>query len=242
MNILGIIPARFASTRFPGKPLVVIEGKTMIERVYEQANNAERLFAVVVATDDERIFNHVISFGGKAVMTRSDHQSGTDRCAEAMLAFDKIDVVINIQGDEPMLDPGQIDQLALCFEDPLTEIATLIKKITHTEDLDSTNIVKVVQNCNNQAIYFSRTPIPFLRGTIKTEWLVKQNYFKHIGLYGYRLDILQKISLLKPSFLELSESLEQLRWLENGISIRLAETLIETQAIDSPEDLQKLRF
>lgn len=242
MNILGIIPARYTSTRFPGKPLVLIAGKTMIQRVCEQANKAQRLFATVVATDDERIFNHVISFGGKAVMTRSDHQSGTDRCAEAMLAFDKIDAVINIQGDEPMLDPSQIDQLALCFEDPLIEIATLIKRITNTEDLDNANIIKVVQNINTEAIYFSRSPIPFLRGTAKTEWLSKQKYFKHIGLYGYRLDILQKISLLKPSFLEHSESLEQLRWLENGINIRLAETTIETQAIDSPEDLEKLSF
>lgn len=242
MNILGIIPARFASTRFPGKPLTMISGKTMIQRVYEQAAKAQRLYALAVATDDERIFNHVISFGGKAVLTGSHHQSGTDRCAEAMQSYSGTDAIINIQGDEPMLDPGQIDQLALCFEDATTEVATLVKRISNPEDLTNANIVKVVRNLHDEAIYFSRSPIPFLRGITQNEWLDTQEYFKHIGLYGYRIDILERISGLTPSFLELSESLEQLRWLENGIRIKLAETLIETQAIDSPEDLLKLKF
>jgi len=242
MNILGIIPARFASTRFPGKPLIVIEGKTMIQRVYEQAAKAERLFALVVATDDERIFNHVVSFGGKAVLTGTHHQSGTDRCAEAMLAFSRVDAIINIQGDEPMLDPEQIDQLAACFDSPSTEVATLIKRITHIDEIENPNVVKVVQNVNGEAIYFSRSPIPYLRGVVKIDWLSRQKYFKHIGLYGYRQDILTRISKLKPSFLELSESLEQLRWLENGIKISLRETTIETQAVDTPADLEKLSF
>lgn len=242
MKILGIIPARYASTRFPGKPLVLIAGKSMIRRVYEQASAATSLTRVVVATDDVLIHDHVRSFGGQVVMTAAFHQSGTDRCAEVALAYPEMDAYINIQGDEPMLDPLQIDQLAACFTDPQTEIATLVKKITDVSDLENANVVKVVRDTLGQAIYFSRSPIPFLRGFAKTDWLEKQDYFKHIGLYGYRSDILSRISTLHPSFLELSESLEQLRWLENRIRITLRETLIETQAIDTPEDLEKLRF
>ena len=242
MKILGIIPARFGSTRFPGKPLVDIDGKTMIQRVYEQAKNCSALTDVIVATDDERIFNEVIRFGGKVVMTSTLHQSGTDRCAEVVNKLtEKYDVIINIQGDEPFIDPKQITQLCNCFLDEKTQIATLTKSITDQADLFNENKVKVTFNTNYFAIYFSRNAIPFFRGETHENWLKKHNYFKHIGIYGYKIEILKEIALLKPSKLELAEGLEQLRWIENGYNIKIAETGLEAISIDTPEDVAKLK-
>lgn len=242
MKILGIIPARFGSTRFPGKPLVDIDGKTMIQRVYEQAKSCLALTDVIVATDDERIFNEIIRFGGKVVMTSTLHQSGTDRCAEVVNKLtEKYDVIINIQGDEPFIDPKQITQLCNCFLDEKTQIATLTKSITDQADLFNENKVKVTFNTNYFAIYFSRNAIPFFRGETHENWLKKHNYFKHIGIYGYKIEILKEITLLKPSKLELAEGLEQLRWIENGYNIKIAETELEAISIDTPEDVAKLK-
>jgi len=240
MKILGIIPARYASTRFPGKPLVEIDGKSMIQRVYEQAKKCASLSEVIVATDDERILQHVIHFGGFGMMTSSDHQSGTDRCAEVASIHPEYDVIINIQGDEPYIDPEQITKVATCFNDGDTQLATLIKKITNPEELNNPNSPKVIINKHSEAIYFSRTPLPYLRGHEPKEWLKHFTYFKHIGIYGYRADVLQQITKLPISSLEKAESLEQLRWLENGYRIKVAETELETHAVDVQEDLQKL--
>ncbi|MBS7563506.1 3-deoxy-manno-octulosonate cytidylyltransferase [Mucilaginibacter sp. Bleaf8] len=240
MKILGIIPARYASTRFPGKPLVDITGKVMIQRVYEQCVKCPSLDEVIVATDDERILNHIHSFGGKAVMTSADHQSGTDRCAEVAANHPEYDVVINIQGDEPYIDPVQISKVAACFTSKDVEIATLIKKITQPDDLHNANSPKVIINKLGEAIYFSRSAIPHIRGREPEQWLSHFNYFKHIGIYGFRADVLQHVTRLPISSLEKAESLEQLRWIENGYRIKLAETELETQAVDTPEDLQKL--
>jgi len=240
MKILGIIPSRFASTRFPGKPLVQIQGKSMIQRVYEQASKSTLLADVVVATDDILIANEVTRFGGKFVMTASTHISGTDRCAEVIAKLSGFDSVINIQGDEPFIDPLQIDLLASCFDDAKVQIATLIKKIDSQEDLFNDSIPKVVLNDRNEAIYFSRQTIPFLRNIEKTEWLERGTFFKHIGIYGYTIDALLQITRLQPAKLELAESLEQLRWLEAGFKIDTRTTSIETLAIDTPEDLNKL--
>lgn len=242
MSILGIIPARFASTRFPGKPLTVINGKTMIRRVYEQASASKLLQKVIVATDDDRISNEVKSFGGEVVMTSDQHRSGTDRCAEAVsLVEGRWDVVINIQGDEPFIQPEQIDLLAALFNDREVEIGTLVKKLCDPSDLDNPNTMKVVLDAKNNGIYFSRSAIPFVRGEEKSNWLNKHFFYKHIGIYGYRTDILKKLTLLEPGKLEIAESLEQLRWLENGYKIRTAFTTLETISIDSPEDLHKLK-
>ncbi|MBE7177305.1 MAG: 3-deoxy-manno-octulosonate cytidylyltransferase [Mucilaginibacter polytrichastri] len=241
MNILGIIPARFASTRFPGKPLVDIGGKTMIERVFMQAKKASSLHDVIVATDDDRIFAHVLSFGGNVIRTASTHQSGTDRCAEVAAAMPGFDAVINIQGDEPFIDPEQINQVAGCFSSSRTQIATLAKKITDEEQLFSPNTVKVVFGHKNQALYFSRSVIPFLRGEDQRNWGEKGLFYKHIGLYGYKTDILAELTRLPVSALERTESLEQLRWLENGYAIYVAETDRETPAVDTPADLEKLK-
>ncbi|WP_426668173.1 3-deoxy-manno-octulosonate cytidylyltransferase [Mucilaginibacter sp. McL0603] len=240
MKTLGIIPARYASTRFPGKPLVDIAGKSMIQRVYEQAKKCIHLSEVIVATDDDRIFEHVHEFGGKAVMTSPDHQSGTDRCAEVALKHSEYDVIINIQGDEPYIDPEQITKLITCFNDANTQIATLIKKILTEQELHNTNSPKVIINKHSEAIYFSRSPLPHIRGQEPQNWLQHFTYFKHIGIYGYRADILQQITKLPVSSLEKAESLEQLRWVENGYKIKVAETELETYAIDTPEDLKKL--
>ena len=240
MKILGISPARYASTRFPGKPLVDIAGKSMIQRVYEQAKKCIHLSEVIVATDDERIFDHVTGFGGIAVMTSSDHQSGTDRCAEVALKHPEYDVIINIQGDEPYIDPEQISKLISCFNDAGTQIATLIKKVLTEQELHNTNSPKVIINKHSEAIYFSRSPLPHIRGQESQNWLHHFTYFKHIGIYGYRADILQQITKLPVSSLEKAESLEQLRWIENGYKIKVAETELETYAIDTPEDLKKL--
>ncbi|MDB5137676.1 MAG: kpsU [Mucilaginibacter sp.] len=240
MKILGIIPARYASTRFPGKPLVDIAGKSMIRRVYEQAKKCIHLSEVIVATDDDRIFEHVTGFGGAAVMTSYDHQSGTDRCAEVALKHPEYDIIINIQGDEPYIDPEQISKLISCFNDESTQIATLIKKVQTGQELNNTNSPKVIINKLSEAIYFSRSPLPHIRGQELNNWLQHFTYFKHIGIYGYRADILQQITKLPVSSLEKAESLEQLRWIENGYKIKVAETELETYAIDTPEDLAKI--
>lgn len=241
-NILGIIPARYASTRFPGKPLVDIGGKTMIQRVYEQAKKCQNLADVVVATDDKRIFDHVTGFGGKAVMTADTHPSGTDRCAEVALMHPEYEVIINIQGDEPFINPEQIDKVAGCFTEAGTQLATLIKQINTTEELYNLSTPKVIINTNQEAIYFSRSPIPHVRGQEPQNWLYHHIYYKHIGIYGYKSDVLQQITRLPVSSLEKAESLEQLRWLENGYRIKTALTDMESHAVDVPEDLEKLKY
>ncbi len=240
MQTLGIIPSRFASTRFPGKPLVEINGKTMIQRVYLQACKAKMLSKVIIATDDERIYNHVQSFGGQVIMTNHNHQSGTDRCAEVAMFFQDMEAIVNIQGDEPFINPQQIDLVVQQLKQNTTiNIATLAKKITKSAQLFSPNIVKVVFNKDNIAQYFSRSPIPFLRNVKKEDWLNEGIFYKHIGLYGYRIETLLEISKLPMSVLEKAESLEQLRWLENGYKIGIGLTDIETIGIDTPKDLEQ---
>ncbi|HZY79423.1 MAG TPA: 3-deoxy-manno-octulosonate cytidylyltransferase [Cyclobacteriaceae bacterium] len=239
MKILGVIPARYASTRFPAKPLADIAGKSMIQRVYEQALKSTKINKVIIATDDKRIFDHVNFFKGSVCMTSPDHVSGTDRCFEALGSQpEKYDYVINIQGDEPFISPNQVDLLAGLL-DGNTELATLAKKITEQDSLFNPNIVKLVRNQNNEALYFSRSTIPHIRNTPERDWLSKHTFFKHIGMYAYRSDILKKITGLKVSSLEKAESLEQLRWLENGFKVKVAETDEETIGIDTPEDLEK---
>jgi 3-deoxy-manno-octulosonate cytidylyltransferase (CMP-KDO synthetase) len=240
MRILGIIPARYASTRFPGKPLIDIKGKTMIQLVYEQALQSTKLDEVVVATDDERILLHVRAFGGRAILTSPDHQSGTDRCAEVAEKLPGFDVLINIQGDEPFIDPLQIDMLCTCFESEGTELATLVKKINTAEELHNPNSPKVILNSSSEAIYFSRTAIPYLRNIELPNWISSHTFYKHIGIYGYRIDALKAITKLQVSSLEKAEALEQLRWIENGYKIKVAITDIENQAIDTPDDLKKI--
>jgi len=240
MKIIGIIPARYASTRFPGKPLVDIYGKTMIQRVYEQSIKTKGLAEVVVATDDERIAEEVTNFGGKYVMTSPAHQSGTDRCAEVAAQLPEYDIIINIQGDEPYISPEQIELLSTCFNDKETQLATLIKEISTEEELFNVNIPKVTINSRQEALYFSRQTIPFIRSAEKQEWINKHQFYKHIGIYGYRRDVLLAITKLQPSSLEMAESLEQLRWLENGFTIKTKVTQLETIAIDTPEDLKKI--
>ncbi|ALL05357.1 3-deoxy-manno-octulosonate cytidylyltransferase [Pedobacter sp. PACM 27299] len=240
MKVLGVIPARFASTRFPGKPLVDIQGKSMIRRVYEQALKAKGLDHVVVATDDERIAEELKSFGGEYIMTGTQHQSGTDRCAEVARQLPGFEVLLNIQGDEPFIDPAQIDLLVSCFADPNVQLATLIKEI-HTEtELFNHNLPKVVLNARKEAVYFSRQTIPYLRNAEKENWLQAHLFYKHIGIYGYTASVLQEITALPPSSLEIAESLEQLRWIENGYAIQTRVTDIETIAIDTPDDLKKI--
>lgn len=243
MKIICIIPARFASSRFAGKPLEEIHGKSMIRRVYEQAKKAKLLTDVVVATDDERILEHVVAFGGKAIMTSIQHKTGTDRCREVISILEAeqniFDVAINIQGDEPYIRPEQIDLLASEFENPSTGIATLIKKLDNTEELFSANIIKVIRDSSNRAIYFSRTPIPYIRDKNSETWLQFHTYYKHIGIYAYRTGILKEISALKAGALERAESLEQLRWLENGYKIFVKETAFESHSVDVREDLLK---
>ena len=242
MKIIGIIPARYASTRFPGKPLVDIQGKSMIQRVYEQCIKADKLSSVLIATDDQRIYDHVISFDGKAWMTSHEHQSGTDRCAEIIESgkAGDWDAVINIQGDEPYIHPEQINLLCEVMQEKSVAIGTLVKKIDAQSELFNHNNVKVVLNNKLDAIYFSRSPIPFNRNFPEDEWLKHSTYYKHIGIYGYKTKTLLEISKLAKTNLEVTESLEQLRWIENGYSIRTAITDIESIAIDTPEDLKKL--
>lgn len=240
MKILGIIPARYASTRFPGKALVDIDGKSMVQRVYEQAKKCTALSEVIVATDDGRIFEHVTAFGGKVMLTSLQHQSGTDRCVEVSAALTGFDVVINIQGDEPFINPEQIAKVAACFTDEKTELATLVKKIGSDEELNNVNIPKVVLNNRSEAVYFSRSVIPYIRGHELQDWLQNHIFFKHIGIYGYRATVLQAITKLPVSSLEKAERLEQLRWIENGYRVKVAETELETFAVDTPEDLENI--
>jgi 3-deoxy-manno-octulosonate cytidylyltransferase (CMP-KDO synthetase) len=241
VTAIGIIPARFGSSRFPGKPLVSIAGKAMIQRVYEQCLKASSLQKVLVATDDSRIAETVLKFGGEVVMTSESHRSGTDRCQEAYaLIADDFDIVVNIQGDEPFIHPDQIDLAVSCFDTPAVQIATLIKCIENSRDLFDVNRVKVIRNVRNEAIYFSRHPIPYFKDLAQNDWLESSNYFSHIGLYAYRSHILSEITQLAPSTLEKAESLEQLRWIENGYRIKVAETTVQSDAIDSPADLEAL--
>ena len=243
MVILGIIPARYASTRFPGKPLADIAGKPMVQRVFEQASKA--LEHVVVATDDQRIYDAVQAFGGKVVMTSDRHPSGTDRCAEAVLKFEQeyhqaVDVVINIQGDEPFIAEKQINLLANLFNDSNVQIATLVKPVDDEQTLFNPNKPKVVVDKNGRALLFSRQTIPHIRGSEPQEWLHKHPFLQHIGMYGYRKDILLEITRLSKSSLESAESLEQLRWLENGYQIQTAVTTDEGLSVDTPEDLEQI--
>lgn len=244
MQFIGIIPARYASSRFPGKPLAMIQGKSMIQRVYEQASKAISLEEVFVATDDLRIQDHVLSFGGKVFMTDTNHPSGTDRCNEVVQMLQSngqsFDVVVNIQGDEPYINPIQINQLCEAFQNEETEIATLIKPIREIDELNNPNIVKVVKQKSGKALYFSRHAIPFFREKSADSILDKVDYFKHLGIYAYRSNILSRLCELSKSKLEEAESLEQLRWLENGFSIQTKITDCESYAVDTPEDLLKL--
>ena len=237
MRILGVIPSRYASTRFPAKPLADIAGKSMVETVYAQVKKSGLITKAVVATDNKKIYDHINSFGGDVCMTSEDHVSGTDRCFEAYtLQKEHYDYVINIQGDEPFIDPLQINLLAGLL-DGKTELATLIKKIEKKEQLFNSNVVKVVVNSLNEALYFSRSTIPHVRNVAQQDWMAKHVFYKHIGMYAYRTDVLEKITQLPVSSLEQAESLEQLRWLENGFKIKTAITDIETMGIDTPEDL-----
>ncbi len=242
MKILAIIPARYDSTRFPGKPLVDIKGTSMIQRVYQQAKKCKSFSDVMVATDDERIFSHVESFGGKVMMTKKEHTSGTDRCAEVLAKMtEAYDAVINVQGDEPFIQPEQLEQVIACFKNEKTEIATLVKKISTTDDLLNINLPKVVFNKNFKAIYFSRLPIPGQKSTDPESWVKNHQYYRHIGLYGYRAKTLKEIALLASSPLELIESLEQLRWLEAGYTITVGITEYDSIGIDTPSDLEKVK-
>lgn len=241
MKFIGIIPARYASTRFPGKPLVDMKGKPMIQRVYEQV--AQVLDTLCVATDDDRIYDTVTAFGGRAVMTSDTHRSGTDRCAEAFrLLGVSGDIVINIQGDEPFIHPDQLHTVMHCFDTPDTQIATLVKPFTPEDGIEALrnpNSPKVVLNDHSEALCFSRSVIPYLRGIPEEEWLSHHLFYKHIGLYAYRTNVLQAITRLPQSSLERAESLEQLRWLQNGYKIKVGITRQETVGIDTPDDLQK---
>lgn len=241
LKFIAIIPARYASTRFPGKPLAKICGITMINRVYNQVSKA--IDNVAVATDDQRIFDHVLSFGGKAIMTRQDHRSGTDRCWEAYLNNGgNEDVIINVQGDEPFIQPEQIISLMQCFDDANTHIATLVKPFDSNEcfsALENPNTAKVVFDDNNNALYFSRSVIPYIRGVEKELWPSKHQYYTHLGMYAYRADVLKKITSIQPSTLEIAESLEQLRWLQNGLNIKVGITNHSSIGIDSPQDLER---
>ena len=241
MNFLAIIPARYASTRFPGKPLALLGGKPVIQRVYEQV--AGVLDDAVVATDDERIRDAVRAFGGRVEMTSPDHRSGTDRCWEAYCKQGReYDVVVNVQGDEPFIRPSQLEAVKRCFDDPATDIATLVKPFTEADGLDALenpNSPKVVLGSADQALYFSRSVIPYLRGVPREEWLARHTFYKHIGMYAFRRETLYKDTALPQSALERAESLEQLRWLENGFRIRAGISDVETIGIDTPEDLAK---
>jgi 3-deoxy-manno-octulosonate cytidylyltransferase (CMP-KDO synthetase) len=240
MKVLGIIPARYASTRFPAKSLADLNGQSMISRVFTQAGKSKSLSKVIVATDHSEIVEHVLGFGGNVCMTSENHASGTDRCYEVLSKEQEIfDYVINIQGDEPFISPTQIDLLTSLL-DGTTELATLIKKLETQEQLTNPNVVKVVVNESKEAMYFSRSPIPYWRGK-ETDWINQHTYYKHIGMYAYRSDVLKRITSLKVSALEKAESLEQLRWLENGFKIKTIETTIETVGIDTPEDLEHAR-
>ncbi len=241
MNYIAIIPARYASTRFPGKPLAMLGGKPVIQRVYEQVVGV--LDDAVVATDDLRIYDAVCAFGGKVEMTSADHRSGTDRCWEAYCKQGKpFDVVVNVQGDEPFIQPSQLVALKRCFESPTTDIATLVKPFTEADGLaalENPNSPKVVLDAQSQAIYFSRSVIPYLRGVERAEWLARHTFYKHIGIYAFRAEVLRAVTELPQSSLEKAESLEQLRWLESGYRIGVGISEVETIGIDTPEDLER---
>jgi 3-deoxy-manno-octulosonate cytidylyltransferase (CMP-KDO synthetase) len=238
MKFIAIIPARYASTRFPGKPLALLDGKMVIQRVVEQVS--EVINDVYVATDDSRIYDAVKGFGGKAIMTRTDHKSGTDRIEEALEKIDDhFDVVINIQGDEPFIQKSQIETVMHCFDDPETQIATLGKRFENIEAVRNPNSPKIVTDNNGYAMYFSRSVIPYVRGKEEATWLQHFPYLKHIGLYAYRTEVLHEVTQLPQSSLEIAESLEQLRWLQNGYKIKVGLTDVETVGIDTPEDLER---
>ena len=241
MNFIGIIPARYASTRFPAKPLAMLGGKPVIQRVYEQVSKS--MDAVYVATDDQRIYQAVEQFGGKVVMTGTNLKSGTDRCQQAYQRIgETYDVIVNIQGDEPFIQSAQLDTIRKCFDDPDTQIATLVKPFTPEqgfEALANVNSPKVVVDKNMRAIYFSRSIIPYIRKGEQKDWMTMHTYYTHIGLYAYRAEVLAEITALPQSSLEIAESLEQLRWIENGYTIKVGVTDIETIGIDTPEDLAR---
>ncbi|MQP12790.1 3-deoxy-manno-octulosonate cytidylyltransferase [Prevotella copri] len=238
MKFIGIIPARYASTRFPGKPLALLGGKPVIQHVYEKV--AAVLETAYVATDDERIYDVVKSFGGQVVMTRTDHKSGTDRIEEAI---EKIggewDVVVNVQGDEPFVAKSQLDTICHCFDDPTTQIATLGKPFESMEAVQNPNSPKIVVDNMGFAMYFSRSVIPYVRGKEKSSWLTHYPFLKHLGIYAYRKDVLRQVTQLPQSSLEIAESLEQLRWLQNGFKIKVGTTDVETVGIDTPQDLER---
>ena len=239
MKVVGIIPSRYASTRFPSKPLQMIKGKTMIQRVWEQAWKS-KLDAVVVATDDMRIADEVLKFGGQYVLTDPNHRSGTDRCREALyMVEEQYDAVVNIQGDEPFIDPAQINQVIELIGRDDTQLASLAKRIEDADELFSPNVVKVVMDKQGNALYFSRNPIPFMRNLDHDKWLQKGEFYKHIGLYAYKTETLCQIAEMQSTTLEMAESLEQLRWLENGLRIRMGITQLESISIDTQEDLEK---
>lgn len=241
MRFIAIIPARYASTRFPGKPLVEINGKPMVQHVYEKAVNSNLFQKVIVATDNEEIQKVVVDFGGEVAMTNPNHQSGTDRCGEVIEQLNKsFDVVVNIQGDEPFIHQSQLEQLVALFKETPAQIGTLKKELSNSEDVFNPNVVKVVSALDKRALYFSRNPIPFVRDVEQANWLSNQKFYKHLGLYGYRSEVLKELVKLEPSRLEKSESLEQLRWLENGYQIFISETQHESIGIDTPEDLEKI--
>ena len=238
MTFTAIIPARYASTRFPGKPLAVLGGKPVIQRVYEQAVSV--LGEACVATDDQRIFDAVKAFGGQVVMTRTDHKSGTDRIEEAARIMNTTaDVIINVQGDEPFIQPSQIETLCRLFDAPETQIGTLGKRFESMEAAENPNSPKIVCDTRGFALYFSRSVIPFIRGQERSEWFTHFPFLKHLGIYAYRREVLSAITRLPQSPLEIAESLEQLRWLQNGYRIRVGDTDVETVGIDTPEDLQR---
>ena len=238
MKFIGIIPARYASTRFPGKPLALLGGKPVIQHVYEKV--AAVLEAAYVATDDDRIYDIVKAFGGQVVMTRTDHKSGTDRIEEAI---EKIggewDVVVNVQGDEPFVSKSQLDTICHCFDDPTTQIATLGKPFESMEAVQNPNSPKIVVDNMGFAMYFSRSVIPYVRGKEKSSWLTHYPFLKHLGIYAYRKDVLRQVTQLPQSSLEIAESLEQLRWLQNGFKIKVGTTDVETVGIDTPQDLER---
>lgn len=241
MKILGIIPARYASTRFPGKALFKIDGKAMITRVYEQAVRSKLIDKVVVATDDERIFNEIAKAGGTAIMTSPDHTNGTERCAEVALNESSYDYFINIQGDEPYIHPDQVDLVAELLNGEV-ELATLVKKVEDLSVLDDPTEMKVIFNNKHEALFFSRNCIPHVRDVPLADRLNHFDFYKHIGIYGYRRDVLLEIANLPPTPLEMAERLEQLRWIEHGYRIKIGFTTLESQMIDTPEDLQKLKL
>ena len=238
MKVLGIIPSRYESSRFPGKPLVDLRGKSMIQRVYEQAKKCAAFTTVVVATDDQRIFDHVKNFGGEVVMTNANHNSGTERCGEVIESYNDNDIVVNIQGDEPLIRPEQLTDLIALFKDENVAIGTIVKKMTHEADIRNPNRIKVVLDADKNGIYFSRSPIPHVANTPHEDWLSKTAFYKHIGIYAWRLDTLKSLLDLPVSELERLESLEQLRWLYHGFKIRTVETTVETPNIDAPEDVE----